>query len=124
VLAGLVLLCPLALLTLPLWAPVAVVVFLTGAASLLASSAGVPVLHGAASRARRRAPGRALLPAGRGRGRGEPGAEVLRRLRSRARRVAAPARLPGEGRCARGVGRGGGWRDVVLLFVRVFLRSF
>jgi hypothetical protein len=50
---------------------------------------GVPVLHGAASRARRRSPGRALLPSGRGRGRGEPGADVLQRLR-------ALARLPGR----------------------------
>ncbi|KAK3164894.1 hypothetical protein QOZ80_1AG0026180 [Eleusine coracana subsp. coracana] len=40
-LAAVVVLSPLALLTLPLWAPVAVVVFLTGAASLLACSAGV-----------------------------------------------------------------------------------
>ncbi|XP_062185410.1 oleosin-like [Phragmites australis] len=40
-LAALVLLSPLVLLTVPLWAPVAVVVFLTGPASLLACCAGV-----------------------------------------------------------------------------------
>ncbi|TVU46402.1 hypothetical protein EJB05_05937, partial [Eragrostis curvula] len=40
-LAALVVLSPLVFLTAPLWAPVAVVVFLTGAASLLACCAGV-----------------------------------------------------------------------------------
>ncbi|KAL6615669.1 hypothetical protein ACP70R_037939 [Stipagrostis hirtigluma subsp. patula] len=40
-LAALVILSPLVLLTVPLWAPVAVVVSLTGAASLLACCAGV-----------------------------------------------------------------------------------
>jgi hypothetical protein len=40
-LAALVLLSPLVLLTVPLWAPVAVVALLTGAASLLACCAGV-----------------------------------------------------------------------------------
>ncbi|XP_066309272.1 oleosin-like [Miscanthus floridulus] len=39
--AALVLLSPLVLLTVPLWAPVAVVALLTGAASLLACCAGV-----------------------------------------------------------------------------------
>jgi hypothetical protein len=109
VLAGLVLLSPLA--------PVAVVVFLPGAASLLASSAGVAAGTWAYRYFTGRHPVHAGAPRAEPYSRQAAVADVASRVRMY---YNAYARSHGS----RGVGRGGGWMDVGLLFVRVFIGSF